>query len=282
MSPPHDLTAAVSLKIPPFWTAEPALWFFQVESQFALRNITQSLTKYYYVIQALPAEVMLEIRDIISNPSLTASIDPYATLKAALISRVTETESKRLQQLLSSAELGDRTPSQFLRYLLGLLGDKAPTFDRDILRHLFISRMPPQAQQILAAFKGISLEQLAEAADNIVELAPSPISAVTSNHIAPPHTPAPSTNSISQDLLAGINAIQAQLSLLTTQITKLTFSMQQQRSRSPRSLHPSPSRNTSSPAAQNSSYCFYHNKFGQNAKKCTTPCSYPGNERTQH
>ena len=47
---------AVTLKLPPFWTSQPRVWFQQVEAQFALRHVTADDTKYYYVVAALDQE----------------------------------------------------------------------------------------------------------------------------------------------------------------------------------------------------------------------------------
>ena len=49
---PPDLTFTInciSIRVP-FWPEKPAVWFTQLEGQFALSNITQDATKFYYII----------------------------------------------------------------------------------------------------------------------------------------------------------------------------------------------------------------------------------------
>jgi hypothetical protein len=107
----------VTVRVPPFWSNEPALWFSQLESQLALANVTADTTKFHYVVSNLDFRNAQVVRDILQTPPRS---DKYEALKTALISRLSSSEEQRIQQLLQREDLGDRKPSEFLRHLRSL------------------------------------------------------------------------------------------------------------------------------------------------------------------
>ncbi|XP_023238739.1 uncharacterized protein LOC111637475 [Centruroides sculpturatus] len=246
----------VAVKPPPFWTESPALWFAQLESQFVLANISNDETKYSHVVASLSERMATEVQDILAAPPNT---DKYKTIKRALIDRLSQSEAQRLEKLIRTKELGDRTPSQFLRRLRTLAGH---TVTEDLLRSIWLSRLPTDIQKILTVSEG-TLESLAKIADRLSELYPS-----TSN------ISATSTASATAD--PRIAALEVQISELSKQISE----MSRQYGRSP------PRRRSSSrgrlgrrspPNTFPNNICWYHAKFGANARRCRPPCSM-GNE----
>lgn len=256
--------SAVSVKLPPYWPADPALWFAHIESQFATRGIVSQLTKFHHVVSALSPNEAAEVRDIIMTPPTSG---PYDRLKEELVRRTTASEQRRLQQLITSEELGDRKPSQLLRRMQQLLGDRATSLDASIVRELFLQRLPSNVRMILTSSVDIPLDALAQLADKIMDNMSLPIS-----------TPA----------LSAVSNEQSELTKLRADLEKLTdlvtASLQNPRSRSP---SPARTRNWSQrfrrrrsrsrPSNLDSNLCWYHDTFGDRARKCTPPCSFAGN-----
>ena len=173
-SSPSDVTpsiSAVTVKLPPFWPNDPEMWFAQVDAHFATRRITSQKTRFDYVIASLSPEFAFEVRDLILKPPST---DAYDTLKAQLIARTTPSQQQRLQQLFSLEELGDRKPSQLLRRLQQLLGDKAASADTSFVKELFLQRLPVNVRMVLASDTTSDLDVLATRADRMMEIVVTP------------------------------------------------------------------------------------------------------------
>ncbi|CAN8013061.1 unnamed protein product [Ixodes pacificus] len=261
---PLAIGATAVLTLPKFWAEDPALWFVQVENKFRLHRITSQIRQYELLIDALPPQAATEVRDILLSP---LGDTPYDTLKEALVSRLVASEQRRLQQLLSAEELGDRRPSQFLRHLQHLLGDKAASIDAAILRELFLQRLPPPVRVGLAVAHRLPLLELAELADLIMEV----------------NSPTIGATQRTSDLTSDIAELRKAMEKLTAEVSELRReSSQRARSTGRRSRdragqrfgRDSSRRPSPSPPSSAKSLCRYHRQFGSEARHCRPPCSW--------
>lgn len=127
------------------------------------------MARYCNVVVSLPIELVNELGDALAVPPTPDTA--YDQLKAAILRRTTDSESSRLRQLLSAEELGDRCPSQLLHRMHQLLGDRPPEGHNNLLRDLFIQHLPTNVQIILASAGAVTLDTLADIADEIDEYA---------------------------------------------------------------------------------------------------------------
>ena len=74
-------------RLPPFWRANPALWFVQVEAAFQLNRVRGDDTKYYMVIGQLDSDALQEVEDVVRAPPADRK---YAVLKTAILSRLAD------------------------------------------------------------------------------------------------------------------------------------------------------------------------------------------------
>ncbi|XP_015433591.1 PREDICTED: uncharacterized protein LOC107189545 [Dufourea novaeangliae] len=153
----------VGIRVPPFWPEQPGVWFNQLEAQFVLNNITAVMTKFYYIMAQLEPKYALEVQGIFNNPPET---DKYATLKRELIHRLSVSQSQRIRQLLEQEEMGDRTPFHFLRHMRSLARTSVTD---NFFRTLWSSRLPAMIRAIVTAQADLTLDKLAEIADQIYE-----------------------------------------------------------------------------------------------------------------
>lgn len=266
--------APVQVKLPPYWPADPQVWFAQVEAYFEAHRITTQKAKWRAVAQALDPKYAVEVRDFIITPP---EDDPFDKLKEALIGRTQKSEQARLRELLSREELGDESPSHLRRRMQQLLGER--TMDAAFLRELFVQRLPPAVRMILAsAPTGATLTELALLADKIHESTAS--------------QPVMEVQALADKRDDELSTLKAELSKLTQAVHALTLGTPSrgrsldrgQGKRRNGSQSRSPGRNNRTTSADD--YCWYHRKFGEKAKQCRPPCAFSaspsGNDRASH
>jgi hypothetical protein len=88
MSTARDVQAAVSasalqpgaVKLPDFWLSDTYMWFLQVEAAFIRASVTDSHSKYDYILMKLPESVLASVKDVVRAVT-DATADPYTELK---------------------------------------------------------------------------------------------------------------------------------------------------------------------------------------------------------
>lgn len=95
--------------------------------------------------------------------------DPYTRLKTALIERYTLSESKRVETLISGVDIGDRTPSEFYRYLTTLAGSSEVVTDK-LITELWMCRLPVMVQATLKVGIKREMQETLTIADNVYDV----------------------------------------------------------------------------------------------------------------
>ena len=121
-----------------------------------------------------------------------------------------------------------------------------------MLRTLWVSRLPVALQPIMATQKNVTLDNAAELADTVAD------TLTTRPSIAETSKP---DNHISQQL----QQMQQEISALREQIANIHIHRRNRSDSSSRSRSRSRTKRD---------VCWYHHRFGNNATKCTKPCSW--------
>ena len=242
----------VSVKIPPFWSESPGIWFAQLEAQFATARVTTEKSKFNLVLANMESKVLTQVTDAVLNPPAT---NMYENLKKVITARYSDSEQAKMKKLLSEMALGDRKPSFLLNEMKQLAGPKTST---DFLKTLWLQNLPMQVRTILST-SDAPLEQLSLLADKIVEV--TDFGKINEVKRAPPlHSTV-----VNDDRLDRIEKC----------IEQLTLSLaESQRGRS--QSRPTAKNRTATPSANRKQheFCWYHYKFGAKAQKCMQPCKF--------
>lgn len=258
----------VAVRYAPFNREDPEIWFIQLEAQLALAGITQDRTKHGHLLAALDAETIKYVRMEIRNPPAT---DKYGSLKTVIMERLAETGRTKLNRLLSGMQLGDKKPSQLLREMQDLAADQ---FGENALQNLWLTRLPQHTQEILTGIEA-PVERLAATADKIHDISATNVCGISNPHILggvkyPTRHPAQQTERENQ--------LELKIEALSKKIDELkraeTNNWSPQPSTSGSDSRRSKSKDRSTNQQKKFPHCWFHFKYGDEARKCTKPCSF--------
>ncbi|XP_054259985.1 uncharacterized protein LOC128984674 [Macrosteles quadrilineatus] len=206
-------------------------------------------------MSSLDNEVASHLSDFITKP---LSQTPYSDLKERLCSEYEISENAKVKQLTIEVFLGDKKPTTLLREMRTLAGTQVTD---SFLKVIFLQRLPSHIRTALAASQTNSLDDLAKLGDQIAELS------AVDNYVCAQGDVAQSSDRIAN---------------LEKQVSELTQSIDGLLKLSKRNF-PVKHNNNYYPKERNDQgeICWYHNKFGENAKKCVQPCLFTPKKNAQ-
>lgn len=252
---PADVNAVRHLKFPPFWSGNPALWFAQVEATFALYNINGDATRYRHIITQLDSRTLPAIADIITNPPAE---DKYLAIKARIMSSFAETSESKMRKLLRGLDPSNEKPSLILQRIRNLADGQVGDA---LLRTLFLEQLHEYVRAVLAISGDIDLSTLALQADRVMEATKT----TSVSAIQQPTNP--------QEAVAAVSARDSVMADLIASVASLAKEVKSLKSEA-RSRSRSSSRHRvahASPNNDNNNLCYYHARFGDNARQCVAP-----------
>lgn len=259
-------TMKVSVKIPPFWVDKPEIWFYQIEAQFKINNITHEDTKFNYIVAQMEPKYIDTIWDIITDKAE----NKYSLAKERLLNVFKESENRRIKRLFTGIEIGDMKPSHLLQKMKSLATNDISDM---VLKTLWMEKLPHHVKHILVV-SDEGIDKLAIMADKIFDLHSQTElyeahSTEVKNTSAPPST---------------ISQLLEKISTMEQRIEELHFQHQPSgRSRSAERNNRSFSRDRSKSRRRynpNGKLCYYHFTFGSRCLpgKCRPPCSWKAQE----
>ncbi|XP_024868631.1 uncharacterized protein LOC112452578 [Temnothorax curvispinosus] len=251
------INAANVVKLPqPFWREMPAQWFTIAEAAFALAKITGDEIKYRYVLVNLDPATLPYVSDIIANPP---EHDKYGTIKRRMTETFGESHETKLRKLLRGHEIGDEKPSVFLQRIRNMAAGQVSD---NVLRTLFLEQLPNNIRSILAISQVEDITQLALQADKIVEVSKPQVMALSAKTDQPDeHTRTEIT----------VTELKAMIEELAVEVRRgRTKRGTNSRGRRQRSYSNRRSRDRRS----NNNFCYYHRRFGEDARNCEEPCAW--------
>jgi hypothetical protein len=249
-----ESTTKIEQRIPAFWTDHPEQWFQIIEHYFKRNKIENSADKILTVIPLLPDKFRGELSQIDIETN-----EGYQKLKEIVIKKLKPSDREATDNLFSCIQLGSRRPSELYNEMLCLLGERK--MDENILRELWLRKLPAVMHPSLAAAAKLTLKELVDVADNVYEAT------------RPLHCTAPAMMSIHQDDANNQLTLASLFSEIMAIKDELRSRFNSQRRSKSRSFSAN-RRRSSSRRRTTTDWCWFHRRFGRRARRCQPPCAY--------
>lgn len=251
------------MPMPPFDKHNVEAWFTQLELRFVATKTISDDEKYTMLAVAIDSQLFGQV-----SPAATTAPDgqKYSKTKQLIIDTFAESETQRIEKLLSNMPIEQEKPSVMLSKMRSVCKNLSANM-QGIIKHRWLQALPDTARSFLAMEevknKDYSLDELARMADAMWERSKKPTDNSTVQEVRTKHSSEPSK----------IEKIELTLKKLTEQLAKLTSHRSRSMNRDSRSRSGSRSKSKETKQTAHST-CYFHRSFGSDAKQCRAPCNY--------
>ena len=204
--------------------------------------------KFVALLKAIPIHLVEAVDTVITDPPRT---NKFKALKNALEATVKHVSDEETFAQLTTMLLGDSSPSELLKKMKSINRRRTVPLPDQLIRSLHLQKMPVSLQALIEiAGTGKNDDGYAEAADKVL-LRHNLKNYQPSTYNVTPVSPTTATD---------VNTV-SEVTELKKQIKKLQQQLQ------------------ASQRQSESDLCYYHQRFGREARNCRPPCSFQGNWR---
>jgi hypothetical protein len=244
----------------PFWPEDPASWFRLAKGQFALCNVIDPVTRYYHVLAALSVDSVRLMRHVLHDDTGPES---YEQLRASLLASHSLSNYQKMERMMRLPPLGDRKPSVMLAEMLEFCPAGEST--TAVFAFLYLQRLPREIRVLLSEDDPANMRAIAEKADRLIAM----------------HVPQ------SHDACAAVTAEDSCAKAGVVAALQGARSRKDKGPKRPQQSHTQPKelgrwidltkRGQEQGWSLRTSMCYYHAKFGEQAKHCQEECAWPEN-----
>lgn len=249
-------------------------WFLSLSYWFPAMNIRSDTQKFNTVMAALDPKTLQDFSSILGT---VPEANKYDYVSKKLTVYCTESQQRRLNQLLNDVELGDRRPSQMFNEMTRLAGD---SMNESAVKNIWMKRLPVIIQAAVAATTGPSSEYL-KIADAIHDTVGYQVNSInTSNNDLVSQGASSLAAQAQTNKRNDIDTLCDTINQLTKKVDQMWNNNRNSRSKKRENSTERSRSRSKTPAIPG--ICWYHRKHGKKSNNCRPPCKFEKDDSSKN